>query len=677
MLPADGADSPAGRESAPPRAPTIAPMLDTPATTMPTTLGTASPSPGVHPPGGSGPASTTPATPSSANPVPPTPSAPTPGSLCPAKAGAGAGVVWLLLVGLFLLALGLRWQVYAETMADPLGHTRPFRMVGVPTSDARGRDHQAESILDGAGLFDYWIGLRPGMSVLLAIIYFWTGPSSAVATWVNLLIGAAAPPLAMLVGMRASGRLLAPAAAAAALALDPALCAMSGDIITEPAGLLLLLGAMLLLIDGMRHDKTRLLVWSGVFLAASNLVRPATVLVLPIWAIVVAIRLRQGGWPDPGVPDAQAVASRPRRGGWRRGTVAGGAIIAGFVLLMGPWLIRQRVVIGEWTPSSNSADLLYAATSPRHRMWPGQIQLDADRAGVPREPVARMCFFQAGILDHLRQHGRWYAGHVARASWRSAVELVDWLPRQLARWMLGGLLGAGVFVTAFSRRRRLGVWGLSMGLGGMAVGWWLIANFPTSLTIGSAAALGLAFLFRRDWAIACLLAATFAATVLSIGLLGGVEAERVGVVVSWIPILLAAVAAHAIGGFLVVGEGWGSSIGIPPPSPRPLLPLMAKRGLLAIAIVAIAVPSAVMLYRLYISPISPRGGPLARTDPLAARIAAEALHRLTATPAGESLPVGDWHRDLRVERGRISRFLYPLAANGGIAMASAQFHWRP
>src|SRR5262249_32841005 len=92
---------------------------------------------------------------------------------------------------------------------------------------------------------------------------------------------------------------------------------------------------------------------ASVLLGLANLTRPLSLPALPAFLLVIVWLTRPAGL---------------------RRTVGNACVfVVGLALALTPWLVRQRLVCGITTISDNTADALYAATSPRYKVWTSDI----------------------------------------------------------------------------------------------------------------------------------------------------------------------------------------------------------------------------------------------------------------------------------------------------------------
>jgi 4-amino-4-deoxy-L-arabinose transferase-like glycosyltransferase len=184
----------------------------------------------------------------------------------------------------------------------------------------------------------------PGLPLLVAGIYELTGGVHAQLVRLALaLIGALAALFAYLIGRRLSGP-LAGLIGAGAVAIYPALLEYQGMLMGEPLAATLLSGAVLATLwaaEAHRRRATWLL--PGALFGALALVRPEYLAVALLVGLVVAAK----GW---------------RRERWA-GATGAALLIAGLVLVIAPWTIRNAIALGRFVPvSTGGGQVLFAGT---------------------------------------------------------------------------------------------------------------------------------------------------------------------------------------------------------------------------------------------------------------------------------------------------------------------------
>jgi len=291
----------------------------------------------------------------------------------------------------FLLALLVRlYFVRSHPNFDNI-----FSVRGVPYSDGHLWVSAAIELAQGHGLGAV---LRPGFSILLAFFYVWFGTSFQIITELHVLIGALTAALIYLVGERVFTKEIA-SAAALFFVFDPSQLVQTPQATTEPLGLMFFVGSIYCLLRVEGREKLKPAVLGGTLLALSNLTRPLTLFCAPFYAghLVLAEWLRKRNLKTAVIPAC--------------------AFCIGLVLTMAPWLVRQRLSYGVWAVSTNLAEALYGATSPKYKTWKYTVRADADREGVEPTVGARYKYFIAESLKNIQRYPGFYAGQVSRSFW--------------------------------------------------------------------------------------------------------------------------------------------------------------------------------------------------------------------------------------------------------------------
>ncbi len=203
----------------------------------------------------------------------------------------------------------------------------------------------------------------PGLPLLVSGLYEVSGGAhERFARLVLAVIGSLAVLFTYLIGRRLSG----PAAGllgAAVVAIYPALLEYGGMLMSEPLSATLLSGAVLAILwaaDSPRDPPARWLV-PGVLLGALALSRPEY--------LGVAFLL------------AAVVFARGAGEGWKRTLGQAGVLLAGVVLVVAPWTIRNAVALDRFVPiSTGGGQVLFAGS---------YLPSDGDPERVGREVLER------------------------------------------------------------------------------------------------------------------------------------------------------------------------------------------------------------------------------------------------------------------------------------------------
>jgi 4-amino-4-deoxy-L-arabinose transferase-like glycosyltransferase len=293
-----------------------------------------------------------------------------------------------------LLALG------AFALSVRLAYRAIFLRHYKPDSDALQYGDLAKAIAHGRGLsdiFPFWFAhpsaFRPPLyPLLLGVVYRLSGDRLLVGMLTNAVIGSAVVVLVALLGARVGGTRTALAAGMVA-ALAPSLLFNDGVTLSEPLSLLLMLGAMLLLLDGRDLG-------AAVATALLMLTRPsaqALVLVLAVWML--------------------------RSFGWRRAL----RFVLVVAAVVAPWIGRNVVELGSPTLVTSNGFNLAASYSPLALANYGFV----DPFGAPQLQGLRYQHFTEPDIDktlrsyavqQIRQHPHAIIWHV-KQNLRSWMEL--------------------------------------------------------------------------------------------------------------------------------------------------------------------------------------------------------------------------------------------------------------
>jgi hypothetical protein len=234
------------------------------------------------------------------------------------------------------LALRLVWVLYAARL--PNG--------GLP--DPNFYSLYGEQLASGNGfrLLDHTpSAYYPPGYVLSLWPFFWAAYHSPVLSHVqhveipivaalNILWQVLSITMAFFIARRVTGRSIAGYVAAGALALWPNLIFHTAVALTESLFLCLLLAALLPIVFGWW--STRWMIVTGVLLGAATLTRPVSLPVFPALFIVFVVG----------------------KVGWKRAMRDTAVVAACAFAVLLPWMIRNSIVMHEFTMSTNTGDNL-------------------------------------------------------------------------------------------------------------------------------------------------------------------------------------------------------------------------------------------------------------------------------------------------------------------------------
>jgi 4-amino-4-deoxy-L-arabinose transferase-like glycosyltransferase len=268
-----------------------------------------------------------------------------------ARNGGRAGVA--ALVAVLLLGLGLRLHE-AWDGREPVFDAAAYAAIAANLE-------QGDGFTVGAAARQPSSNYSPGLPLLVAGAYEATGGvHERLARVLLALVGALSVLFTYLIGRRLSGP---PAGliGAAAVAIYPALLEYQGMLMSEPLAATLLSAALLAIFWAGDRDGTAPWLLPGALLGATAMARPEYLGVALLLAVVVF---------------ARAVASD-----WQRALTQVAILLAGVVVVVAPWTIRNAVALDRAVPiSTGGGQVLFAGT---------YLPSDGDPEKVGAEVVAR------------------------------------------------------------------------------------------------------------------------------------------------------------------------------------------------------------------------------------------------------------------------------------------------
>jgi 4-amino-4-deoxy-L-arabinose transferase-like glycosyltransferase len=268
--------------------------------------------------------------------------------------GGRAGLA--ALVAILLLGVGLRidyaWEGRAPVF-DAVAYGKIARSLDENRGFSLGKD--ATQPADN---------YSPGLPLVVAGVYKVSGGVHERLARVALaLIGSLSVLFAYLIGRRLSG----PAAGlvgAAVVAIYPALLEYQGMLMSEPLAAALLSGAVLSMLwasDARQGSPAGGWLLPGVLLGSLALVRPEYLAVALLLGLVVFAE----GWRD----------------GRQQALIQAAILLAGVVLVVAPWSIRNAIALDRFVPiSTGGGQVLFAGT---------YLPSDGDPERVGEEVLAR------------------------------------------------------------------------------------------------------------------------------------------------------------------------------------------------------------------------------------------------------------------------------------------------
>jgi 4-amino-4-deoxy-L-arabinose transferase-like glycosyltransferase len=297
------------------------------------------------------------------------------------------GIVACGLLALSILVQGLVLAATPAFNGDQV-------IFGAPVADAWFWHHLAAEIAAGDGIKT---PLRPFYSIVLALFLQFAGNSLALAKSLNIVLASASVAVSYLVF-----RFFAPVSIAvsfaAVLTTSPQFVLFSHSLLSEHAGLLFSLVALVGMLLALDTGLRRWWVLAGVATGLSNLARPLTLFATPFVAAVMLL-------------------ARGRK------TIKPLAIFFLVIAVsIAPWIIHQRIHYRIWSLSSNTMEALYAATSPAYGVWTGREAADLLKEGAIR-PGARVAqwnrLYARRIGQNLRSEPQFWLKNTLRTLWIS------------------------------------------------------------------------------------------------------------------------------------------------------------------------------------------------------------------------------------------------------------------
>lgn len=188
---------------------------------------------------------------------------------------------WVFTLAITTLALLPRLYVALAWAKEPVwdGHYYHFGAMRI----AEGLGYSEDVIRQGIRVWKPWTHYPVGYSAFLAIFYKVFGPHNWVAPVVNAISGAALVTLVHRIANIALGTWRA-RLAAVLTAAHPGLIAYSTVVMTEPLAALLLVLALYIIVRAPERKRT--LLWAAAVLALAVLVRPTTLLAVPLLVVL-------------------------------------------------------------------------------------------------------------------------------------------------------------------------------------------------------------------------------------------------------------------------------------------------------------------------------------------------------------------------------------------------------
>lgn len=270
---------------------------------------------------------------------------------------------------------------------------------GQPAADAWLWHHLAAELSLGKGLHS---SLRALYSIMLALVFQFTGWDVAVAKGVNVFLAAGANALWFAVVMRLTKSALFAWLNVLLFLADRSHLFSPHSLLTEHAGLffnLLCAWCFFNWLDSPRR-RTWWLFAAAASLGLSNLARPMSLFAVPFLVALVFFS-----------STALRMAQR---------VLLTGVFLVGIAVVIAPWTVHQKMTHGTLSISSNVAEALFAATDPRYGQWNMRLATDAASAGFKGGSAAEWnAYYFREAMKNIRHHPEFFLRNVGGAMLRS------------------------------------------------------------------------------------------------------------------------------------------------------------------------------------------------------------------------------------------------------------------
>lgn len=404
-----------------------------------------------------------------------------------------------------------------------------FVIKGVQESDAGGWYHMAVGLREGRGLTGTFENQRPFYCVLLAGIFAMMGEGLHAVRGLNALALLTAALSAFTVGRLLGSGVLA-AALAALLLVGEMHQQYLHAALTENGGLLLAAVSLLGAWQAAWTLSRRWAAAAGLLNGLATLTSGVTILTLPGYAVVVTLFPL---W---------------RRTSWRRAMELGVVYSAAASLVIGAWILRQKVVHDRFALSYNTAEVLAGGSDPEEKHLTGRVLQKARDAGYDLSDAdSRYDAMMRVFKDNVAADPAGYARQVMQA----ALESARFLPVDDSA--VQTVLALALLLFALGPWLRYGQWHALPLAAGLAM-LWQRHEWGVNFWLLLAAAYLMLRRSRRpsERLMVLLLVATVAAVMVLAGLSGNVASKRFWLVADWCALALVLGGARQ---FLVTGAG--------------------------------------------------------------------------------------------------------------------------
>ena len=226
------------------------------------------------------------------------------------------------------------------------------------------------------------VGMPPGQSAFLALLYGVSGGSFAFARLAQILLLSLVAGLTFLTGKALFGNAMG-FAAGLLIAVDPAQAYLAATFLSEPLFIFLMCLGIYFLVRQRVRSHWAWLVGAGICFGLAGLTR-------------------NQGWLFAGFLTLAAIVTRGRFISIRRALVVG--IFT--VLVIAPWTMRNYFVTGEFVPVSSEGGLtLWASNNPEFE-WrqPMPMSLEIYRLPDTIQEQEVDAYYRARALEWIRAH---------------------------------------------------------------------------------------------------------------------------------------------------------------------------------------------------------------------------------------------------------------------------------
>jgi hypothetical protein len=522
-----------------------------------------------------------------------------------------------------------------------------FMVKGLPESDAGGWYAMGIGLAEGHGLGGGFQNQRPFYSIYLGGLFTLLGIKLTVAQGFNALCLALSAAGLYSVGRIADSRWLGLVLSISAMAATTHLDYVHA-IISENGGTVLAVLSLLSVWQAAWLLSPRWSFAAGLLNGLAALTSGVTLLTLPLYAIVLTL------FP------------LTRRTPWRRAVQLGFLYTLAASLLVGGWILRQKIVNDRLTLSYNTAEVLAGGADLKNGHLSGLSFAQAEKAGVNlRDPNERYDYFMRTYKESVARDPAAYLRQVGRAT----IASIEKLPYRVAGFhltLLLGLLGFGLWPALLR-----GQW-IAFLAACLLMTFWVRSEFDVT----PAMLLAATYLAWRRAAtpavrlVTLLLICTTLATMILSGLSGNVAPKRFWLVADWSAFALLLSGTK----YLVVTVGtlahqllarcrapaWLAGTPGPAPTPGAAFDAPPFISLASIAWIALSLTCAAATLTQHLRGPHSTLGPLDHIDPSA--IARQGLQRLVSqNPGAPVLPpdrltvqiarLGDLHAEMEAKEG--------------------------